>query len=164
MQIKVFVNAVWGQAMSQSNSYEAKQQAMQLLAVSTETASGEAKRRSKAAVISCRLVIAMPLHRCLYPTIKEQIWATYEWLEEEATVTAGTVWDQTIIGASSLPATKQRWKWRAPGTDMTAKGWLLCRVKLQTNQVPYACLYKVLPHSDLQVRIGPAPSDDCLQG
>ena len=39
------------------------------------------------AVISCRLAVAMPLHRCLYPTIKEQILATYEWLEEEATVT-----------------------------------------------------------------------------
>ena len=72
--------------------------ATQLLAVSSKAASGEAKRlavrqsceakqQSKEAVISCRLAVAMLLHRCIYPTIKERILATYEWLEEEAKVT-----------------------------------------------------------------------------
>ena len=78
--------------MSQSNSYKAKQlavssKAMQLLAVSSRAASIEAKQRSKAAVISCRLAVAMPLHRCLYPTTKEQILTIYEWLVKETKVT-----------------------------------------------------------------------------
>ena len=55
----------------------------------------------------------MPLHRCLYPIIKENIRATYEWLEEKAKVTVlhtdqaitvGTAWSKAI----SYTATSSR--------------------------------------------------------
>ena len=95
---------------SKRSSLKAKQLALS----SKHAASGEAKQRGKATAISCRIADAMPLHRCLYPTKKEQILAIYEWLEEEAilcymlhtgqAITVSMVWSIAI----SYTATSSR--------------------------------------------------------